>query len=284
MGVAVQSHWFSVGSLVTWAQAGVGAIATQSFVLVDYGPDGLKLMNSGVSAPDALSQLLAQDDGRAVRQVAMIDANGAVAAHTGENCIQAAGNYVGENYSVQANLMLSEEVWPKMREAYENSDGDLAERMMTALEAAESVGGDIRGRQSAAILIVSGEKQPEPWQGVLMELRIEDHPDPLGELRRLIRVHRAYDHMNAGDLAIEHGDDEGALREYSAAGNMFPDNLEMTFWHAQSLVNMGRHEEAYPMFKDIFAKDENWRTLLPRLVSSGLMKEEDVKKVLKKVK
>ena len=214
----------------------------------------------------------------------MIDANGAVAAHTGANCIQAAGNYVGDNFSVQANMMLSEEVWPAMRAAYENSTGDLAERMMTALEAAQSVGGDIRGRQSAAMLIVSGEKQPEPWQGVVLELRIEDHPEPLVELRRLLKVHRAYEHMNAGDLAVEHKDDEGALREYSAAGNMFPNNLEMKFWHAQALVVMGRHKEAYPMFKDIFAKDENWRELLIRLPASELMDEKDVQKVLEKVK
>jgi uncharacterized Ntn-hydrolase superfamily protein len=284
LGVAVQSHWFSVGSLVTWARAGVGAIATQSFVLVDYGPNGLALMEQGKDAPEALAQLVAADEGRDVRQVAMIDAAGKVAAHTGERCIRAAGQYVGDNFSVQANLMLSEDVWPRMKAAFENATGDLADRMLAALEAAEGVGGDIRGRQSAAILIVSGEKKDQPWQGIIMELRVEDHPEPLVELRRLIKVHRAYEHMNAGDLAVEHGDDEMALKEYGAAEEMFPDNLEMKYWHAVALANMGRLKESYPLFKTIFREDENWRTLLPRLVDSGLIEQEDVDKILKKVK
>lgn len=284
LGVAVQSHWFSVGSLVTWARAGVGAVATQSFVLVDYGPDGLALMEQGMSATAAVAQLVAADEGRDVRQVAMIDAAGRVAAHTGERCIQAAGHHVGDNFSVQANLMLSADVWPRMKAAYENTPGDLADRMLAALEAAEGVGGDIRGRQSAAILIVSGDKQAQPWQGVQMELRVEDHPEPLVELRRLIRVHRAYEHMNAGDLAVEHGDDEMALKEYSAAEEMFPDNLEMKYWHAVALANMGRLKESYPLFKTIFQQDENWRTLLPRLVDSGLIEQKAVDKILKAVK
>ncbi len=284
LGVAVQSHWFSVGSLVTWAQAGVGAVATQSFVLVDYGPHGLELMAGGMAAPQALEQLVSADEGRNVRQVAMIDARGQVAAHTGESCIPAAGQQVGENYSVQANLMLSEQVCPRMAEAYEQATGDLADRMLAALEAAQAAGGDIRGRQSAAILVVSGEKQEQPWQGVLMELRVEDHPQPLAELRRLVRVHRAYEYMNAGDLAVEHGDDQLALKEYGAAMDLFPANLEMKFWTAVSLANMGRQEDSYPLFKEIFAQDDNWRTLLPRLVGSGLIEEQAVQKILKKVK
>ncbi|MCH8836648.1 MAG: DUF1028 domain-containing protein [Candidatus Marinimicrobia bacterium] len=284
LGAAVQSHWFSVGSLVTWAQAGVGAVATQSFVLVDYGPNGLELMAGGLAAPQVLEQLVAADEGREVRQVAMIDAHGQVAAHTGDSCIPAAGQHVGENYSVQANLMFSDQVWPRMKVAYESAEGDLADRMMAAMEAAQAAGGDIRGRQSAAILIVSGEKQEQAWQGVLMELRVEDHPQPLAELRRLIRVHRAYEHMNAGDLAVEHGDDELALKEYGAAMELFPANLEMKFWTAVSLANMGRLKEAYPLFKEIFAQDENWRVLLPRLVVSGLIKQQDVDRILKKVK
>ncbi len=284
LGVAVQSHWFSVGSLVTWARAGVGAVATQSFVLVDYGPQGLALMAGGRSAPESLARLIAADDGQAVRQVAMVDADGQVATHTGERCIPAAGHYVGDNFSVQANLMLSDEVWPRMAAAYENSKGDLADRMLAALEAAQGAGGDIRGRQSAAILIVSGEKQDQPWKGVLMELRVEDHPTPVAELRRLIKVHRAYEHMNAGDLAVEHGDNEGALKEYGAAEELFPDNLEMKFWHAVALVNMGRVEASYPLFRTIFAQDENWRTLLPRLVGSGLIEPKDVDTILRRVR
>ncbi len=284
IGVAVQSHWFSVGSLVTWAKAGVGAVATQSFVLVGYGPNGLKLMENGATATEALRQLVAADEGQSVRQVAMIDVNGDVNNHTGLMCIDEAGGMVGQNYAVQANMMLSNQVWSRMAGAFESAEGPLAERMIAALEAAESVGGDVRGRQSAAIKIVSGEKQDAPWKGVLMELRVEDHPDPVAELKRLVRVARAYEHMNAGDLAVEHGDDEGALREYSAAGEMFPANMEMKFWHAVSLVNMGRIKESYPMFIEVIMNNKNWRILLQRLDDVSLMEEDDVKAILKKTR
>ncbi|HCV42114.1 MAG TPA: Zn-dependent protease [Bacteroidetes bacterium] len=275
MGVAVQSHWFSVGSLVTWAEAGVGAVATQSFVDPAYGPLGLDLMRAGKTAPQALASLLAGDPGKDVRQVAMIDVNGNVAAHTGSKCIQGAGHIVGKNYSVQANLMMNDKVWPAMSKAYESAKGDLAERMIAALDAAQSVGGDIRGKQSAAILIVKAKSTGRPWADRTMELRIEDNEEPLKELRRLVNVHRAYEHMNNGDLAVEHNDVDGALREYSAAEAMFPDNLEMKFWHAVALVNAGRVHESLPIFKEIFAKDKNWIDLVPRLPKSGTLKDDE---------
>lgn len=281
MGVAVQSHWFSVGSLVTWAEAGVGAVATQSFVDPAYGPLGLELMRAGKTAQQALEALLASDPGRDVRQVAMVDARGNVAAHTGRKCIQGAGHIVGNNYSVQANLMLNDKVWPAMSKAFETAKGDLADRMMAALDAAEAVGGDIRGKQSAAILIVKPKSTGRPWADRVMELRVEDHEEPLKELRRLIRVHRAYEHMNAGDLAIEHGDVDGALREYGAAETMFPDNLEMKFWHAVALVNVGRVRDSLPLFKTIFSKDMNWATLVPRLPASGVLNADE--KTLKEI-
>lgn len=271
MGVAVQSHWFSVGSLVTWAEAGVGAVATQSFVDPAYGPLGLDLMRTGKTANQALQSLLASDEGRDVRQVAMIDARGNVAAHTGVKCIQGAGHIAGRNYSVQANLMLNDKIWGAMSKAYENAKGDLADRMLAALDAAEAAGGDIRGKQSAAILIVKAKSTGRVWADRIMELRVEDHEEPLKELRRLVQVHRAYDHMNRGDLAVEHNDVEGALREYSAAEKMFPNNLEMKFWHAVALVNVGRLEQSLPLFKEVFAKDKNWATLIPRLPASGTL-------------
>ena len=271
LGVAVQSHWFSVGQLVTWAEAGVGAVATQSFVDPSYGKLGLDLMRAGRSAPDTLKSLVAGDDGRDVRQVAMIDVQGRVAAHTGAKCIDAAGHHVGKDYSVQANMMLNERVWPAMSRAFEETKGDLAERMMAALDAAQSVGGDIRGKQSAAIVIVSGKSTGRPWADKTFDLRVDDHAEPLRELRRLITLQRAYNHMNAGDLAVERKDNEGALREYSAAGRLVPDNAEMTYWHAVALVNMNRVEEALPLFRRVFAADPNWRTLTPRLVKSGLL-------------
>jgi len=196
MGVAVQSHWFSVGSVVTWAEPGVGVVATQSLVDVSYGPLGLELLRGGKTASEALQALLRVDEGREVRQVAILDARGNVAAHTGSRCIPEAGHQVSWNYAVQANLMLKATVWPAMARAFETTKGDLAERMMAALEAAE--GGDLRGRQSAAIKIVRVRPEGPWWQNIVMELRVEDHPEPLRELRRLITLHRAYAHMNAG--------------------------------------------------------------------------------------
>jgi len=274
MGVAVQSHWFSVGSNVAWAEAGVGAVATQSFIDPSYGRNGLELMRGGTSAEEALKTLLAKDDGRDVRQVAMIDARGRVAAHTGAKCIEAAGDHVGASYSVQANLMSNANVWPAMARAFESARGDLADRMLAALDAAQAAGGDIRGRQSAALVIVRAESTGRPWADRLFDLRVDDHAEPLKELRRLIRLQRAYNHMNAGDAAVERKDNAGALREYSAAERLVPDNIEMVYWHAVALANMNRVEEALPLFRRVFAADPNWRTLTPRLVKSGILPDD----------
>ena len=274
MGVAVQSHWFSVGSNVAWAEAGVGAVATQSFIDPSYGRNGLDLMRGGASPEEALKTLLAKDEGRDVRQVAMMDARGRVAAHTGAKCIEAAGDRTGASYSVQANLMANERVWPAMARAFESARGDLAERMLAALDAAQGVGGDIRGRQSAALVIVRAESTGKPWADRLFDLRVDDHPEPLRELRRLVRLQRAYNHMNAGDAAVERKDNEGALREYAAAEALVPDNIEMIYWHAVALANMNRVEEALPLFRRVFAADPNWRTLTPRLVKSGILPDD----------
>jgi uncharacterized Ntn-hydrolase superfamily protein len=274
LGVAVQSHWFAVGSIVPWAEAGVGAVATQSFVDPAYGRLGLEMMRTGKSAPDALKGLLAGDDGRDVRQVAMIDFQGRVDAWTGKNDIQAAGHVVGKNFSVQANLMLNDKVWPAMAQAFENTKGDLADRMMAALDAAQSVGGDIRGRQSAAIIVVTGKPTGQAWKDRTFDLRVDDSAEPLKDLRRLITLQRAYNHMNAGDLAVEKKDNEGALREYGAAEKLVPDNAEMVYWHAVALVNMGRVDESLPLFKCVFAMDHNWATLTPRLPKSGLLPDD----------
>src|SRR6185503_4476443 len=282
LGVAVQSHWFSVGSIVAWAEAGVGAVATQSFVDPSYGKNGLEMMRSGKSAPDTLKELLGKDDGREVRQVAMIDAQGRVEAWTGRNDIQAAGHIVGTNFSVQANLMLNDKVWPAMAQAFQNAKGDLAERMLAALDAAQAAGGDIRGRQSAALIVVTGKPTGQAWKDRTFDLRVDDSPEPLRELRRLVTLQRAYNHMNAGDLAVEHKDNEGALREYGAAEKLVPDNLEMTYWHAVALVNMGRVDESLPLFRKVFARDPNWATLTPRLPKSGLLSNDSkqMKKIL----
>ena len=282
MGVAVQSHWFSVGSIVAWGEAGVGVVATQSFVNVSFGPRGLVLLKRGKTANQVVEALIASDDGRDVRQLAILGVDGSVEAYTGKNCIPGAGHIVGDNYSVQANLMKNDKVWSAMAEAFENSTGPLAERMILSLEAAQNVGGDIRGKQSASILIVKGESSDKVWEDRLIDLRVEDHPEPVKELKRLLRVFRAYEHMNRGDLAVEHGDMQLAMEEYSAAENMFPDNEEMKYWHAVTLVNNGDLNNALPLFRTVFSKNEDWKELTPRLVPIGLLNvsDEELEKIL----
>lgn len=274
IGVAVQSHWFAIGPLVPWAEAGVGAVATQSFVDPSYGPLGLSLMKAGRPAPDALKGLLLADENREVRQVAMIDAQGRVSAHTGSKCIPMAGHHVGEGYSAQANLMLDAKVWPAMSQAFESAQGDLADRMLVALEAAQAAGGDIRGKQSAALVVVAGKPSGKPWQDRLYDLRVDDHPEPVAELRRLVKLQTAYNLMNEGDLAVERKDPEGALRAYAGAETLVPENAEMTYWHAVALVNMKRVDDSLPLFQKVFAADPNWKTLTPRLVQVGLLPDD----------
>jgi uncharacterized Ntn-hydrolase superfamily protein len=271
MGVAVQSHWFSVGTVVTWAEAGVGAIATQSFAEPAYGPRGLDLMRTGLSAEDALRALLEADSGREVRQVAFLDASGRVAAHTGTKCIEWAGHRTGAGYSVQANLMRNDRVVPAMAEAFEKSEGMLAERLVAALEAGERAGGDIRGSQSAALLVVPAEGTGRLWADRLVDIRVEDHADPVGEIRRLLTVHRAYEHMNRGDAAMEKGDLADARAEYETAARLVPDNPEMLFWYAVTLATSGALEESLPIFRRVFQADESWRETTRRLQKPGLI-------------
>ena len=277
MGVAVQSHWFSVGPVVPWAEAGVGAVATQSLVDPSYGPLGLALMRAGKSAPRALEALLTADTGREVRQVAMIDNEGRIAVHTGNRAIAAAGHHRGRQYSVQANLMGRPTVWRAMAEAYETAEGDLAERLLQALEAAESEGGDIRGRQSAAILIVAPQSTDRVWEDRKYDLRVEDHPDPVGELRRLVMLQRAYHKLNEGDVWLEKNNPEKAVAAYREATEIVPDRAtggEAAFWVAVSLANTGRTGEAVPFMKRACAENPDWIKLLPRLVQAGLLTDE----------
>ncbi|MFX1500916.1 MAG: DUF1028 domain-containing protein [Promethearchaeota archaeon] len=285
MGVGVQSHWFSVGSVVSWGEAGVGVVATQSFVNKSFGLRGLDLLKEGKSPQEAIDILLSDDDGRDVRQVSILDTQGRVATYTGSKCIKHAGHKVGENFSAQANLMLSDKVWPAMAEVYEKNENlSLPERIIKSLEAAESVGGDIRGKQSAALLIVAGESTENKWEDPIIDLRVEDHVEPLKELKRLLKVYRAYEHMNNGDLAIETGDIDIAFKEYETAQKMLPENLEMKFWVAVSLANQKRINEAMELFREIFKKDKNWRTLTERLPHSELLdlNADELKKILSK--
>lgn len=274
LGVAVQSHWFSVGANVPWAQPGVGAVATQSFTLRSYGPLGLELMRAGKTAGEALAELLAADAHIDVRQVGMVDANGNVAVHTGENAIVAHCDQTGDGYSVQANLMEKDTVCAAMVRAYEGSDGDLAERLMLALEAAQAEGGDIRGKQSAALLIVSGDATEPAWAGQLFNLRVDDHQDPILEMRRLLTVARAYRLMNAGDDFMTEGKVDAAVEAYTAAEAMQPDNHEMVFWHAATLAASDKIDESLPLFARAFKAWPKWRELVTRLPAAGILPDD----------
>lgn len=283
MAVGVQSHWYSVGTIVSWAESGVGVVATQSFVNPAYGPDGLVLMKSGISASNALKELIQDDVGKAYRQVAMLDRNGNVDVFTGPLCIKYAEHQVGRNYAVQANMMLNDDVVPAIASSFEKNAGSpLAERVILALKAGQTAGGDIRGKQSAVLLVVDGSVAKYPWMDKKIDLRVDDAGEPLEELDRLLKVHRAYEHMNRGDLAIEKGDMQRALREYEAAETMFPDNLEMQYWKAVGLANNGKVDESLPIFKEIFRKDKNWKELTRRLPASKLLNltEKDLGKIL----
>lgn len=282
IGVAVQSHWFSVGSRVTWALAGVGAVATQSFTNPEFGPKGLELLRSGKSVTEVLDILINEDEGRDYRQVALIDARGNSIGYTGKKCIPEAGHVYGKYYSAQANLMLKSTVWKAMEKAFKNTEEPLPERLVAALEAAENEGGDIRGKQSAALLVVKAKSTGKSWEDRSVDLRVEDHSDPIAEIKRLLKVHRAYEHMNAGDVAIENGNEDLALQEYGLAEEMFPNNLEMKYWHAVSLVNIGKIDQALPIFRGIFLENQNWQLLTPRLISPGLLKvtENELKMIM----
>ena len=275
MGVAVQSHWFSVGSLVTWGKAGVGVVATQSFINPSFGPRGLSLLENGLSPKLAVQTLLELDEGRDVRQLAILDVYGNVAASTGKNCIEAAGHIVGNNFSVQANLMEKNTVWPAMAEAFKNSTGSLAERMLLAMEAAQNEGGDIRGKQSVAILVVKGKSTGNSWEDKVVDLRVEDNKNPLKEMRRLLTIHTAYEYMNQGDLAVETGNNVLAKEHYMNAQKLNPDNLEMKYWYAVTLANNGELVEAKTIFKEIFKQDSHWKTLTPRLIKAKLLTIND---------
>jgi uncharacterized Ntn-hydrolase superfamily protein len=282
IGVAVQSHWFAVGTLVPWAEAGVGAIATQSLVNVSFGPRGLELLKQGKTATEVVGELIDADENREARQLAVINAEGSVATHTGKKCIPEAGHYLGDNFSVQANLMLNDTVWPAMAQAFERSQGPLAERMVAALEAGQATGGDIRGQQSAALVVVREQATGQVWQDRLIDLRVEEHPEPVQELKRLLHIYRAYQYMNEGDVALEKNDVKGALQAYSAAAAMVPDNLETKFWYAVSLVNLDMVTEALPMFKEIFAQDDCWAIVTQHLPEVGILNisDEDLERIM----
>jgi uncharacterized Ntn-hydrolase superfamily protein len=270
LGVAVQSHFFSVGSVVTWARSGVGAVATQAMVDVKYGPLGLELMSGGKSAVEALNALLRADPHADQRQVAMVDSKGEVAAHTGPHCIPHAGHTTGDGFSCQGNIMRNERVWSAMREAYEANRGlPLAERLVAALEAAEEAGGDLRGKQSSAILVVSPELKPNTWEGRLIDLRVEDHPSPVPELKRLLRYQRAYEWANKGDELLTARDFRAASDAYSKAFTLVPEIDELKYWAGIGLLTSRTPERGEKMLREVFARDESWIEVTRGLAKVG---------------
>jgi uncharacterized Ntn-hydrolase superfamily protein len=274
LGVAVQSHFFAVGPLVAFAEPGGGAVATQAFVEPAYGPRGLELMRAGTSAPEALHRLLADDPQEPHRQVAMLDRWGRVAVHTGGKCIHAAGHGVGEQVSAQANMMRDPGVPEAMLAAFGQATGDLADRLLAALDAAEAAGGDIRGCQSAALIVVAAQAGGGPLKERTFDLRVEDDAEPLRELRRLVGLKRAYDRVEAGDALEAVGDVAGAMEEYAAARAAQPGNPELAFWHGVTLAGMGREDEARDALAEAFRAGEQWRELLRRLPAAGLLPDD----------
>lgn len=282
IGVAVQTHWFAVGAMCPWIEAGVGAVATQSLVEVSYGPRSLDLLREGLSPEEALKSLLASDENNAVRQVAVIDCKGGLAVHTGERCIREAGHVKGADFSVQANMMKNPTVWPAMAKAFERTKGSLAERMLAALFAAQAEGGDIRGKQSAAMLVAEGAKTDEPWRHQLVNVRVDDHMEPLKELERLLFIQKAYDLMNEGDELLGKNLNEEAKIKYSQAAALAPDLMELPFWQAVTLADTGKLDQALPLFQMIFKQNPDWAELVIRLPAAGLMKDDP--EVLKKIR
>jgi uncharacterized Ntn-hydrolase superfamily protein len=273
-GVAVQSHWFNVGGVVPWVDAGVGAVAVQSISDPSSGTKALDLLRSGVGSAAALETLLDGDGEAAYRQIAIVDADGVVATHTGDLCIAEAGHVVGDGFSAQANLMDRATVWSAMGEAFARAQGDLAQRLLTALEAAEGEGGDVRGRQSAALVVVPAPGVDDP----AFDLRVEDAPDPLGELRRLVSLQRAYVQLNRGDARLAAGELDAALAAYEAATQIVPDSAtdgEAAFWAGVAFAGNGRVDEAVPFLARAAAFGPRWKKLLPRLVGSKMFPDDD---------
>jgi uncharacterized Ntn-hydrolase superfamily protein len=276
LGVAVQSHYFSVGSIVTWAEAGAGAVATQSIADPAYGKLGLDLMRAGRSAPDTLAGLVASDPMSAVRQVGIVDTHGRAAAHTGKLAVAEAGHITGDGFSVQANMMLRPSVWPAMAEAYKSCHGELVDRLLSALDAAETEGGDIRGRQSAAILVVAGRNTLRPWLDKLYDVRVDDALDPLKEIRRLVSVARAYIHQRRAQSALERDDRITMEREFETACHLIGDNIELRFWHAIGLLGVGEVDDGIALLREIAERDRNWITLALRLPAPLLKTNPEV--------
>jgi uncharacterized Ntn-hydrolase superfamily protein len=277
LGAAVQSHWFSVGSLCIWARPGIGAAATQSVVEPAHGPNALDRLEAGEDAEAALAGVLAPDALASVRQVGVVDARGGVAVHTGGDCIPCAGHASGPHWSCQANMMERETVPAAMSAAFEAAEGPLADRMMIALEAAEGEGGDVRGRQSAAMLVVPAEG--EPWR-TRVDLRVEDDRAPLVELRRLLGLQRAYELAGEGDELLAAGRADEAGERYRMAHVLAPDSDELLFWAGLAIAQAGDLDGGVDAVRRAAAVQPNWLVLLERLSPDFAPAGEEVRRAL----
>ncbi len=271
MGIAAQSHWFAVGTVVPWVKPGVGIVSVQSFVRLQYATYGLEMMEDGKHPNEALKTLIKKDPTPEIRQITMMDAKGNIECFTGDKCVKEASHLIGKNYSVQGNMMMRESTLNLMAKAFENTEGNLATRMLASLKAADEDEGDIRGRQSACMKIVSTQIPKHSWDGVTLDVRVDDSKEPIKELERLLRIHIAYQHMNKAEMAFGDKDMETAFKEYAKAQKLYPENLEMCFWQAVSLASVGKYHEAFGIFYIIFDKEPKWKILTRRLISAEIL-------------
>jgi uncharacterized Ntn-hydrolase superfamily protein len=275
LGVAVQSDWFAVGGTVPWAEAGVGAVATQSFAETSFGPLGLELLRAGKTPDQVLAALTAADDAAPRRQVGIVDADGRAAVHTGDGCVAEAGHVIGEGFACQANMMERPTVWEAMAATFASSSSTFTNRLLNALDAAEAEGGDIRGRQSAAMLIVAAEPSGRPWADRLVDLRVENHPDPLRELRRLVSCHEAYRQNGKAQSAFMSGDVAGAEAGQRSALELAPDDVQLAFWAGLTLAGLGKFDDARAQIARAVAANPRYATFLRRLPEAGVFPADE---------
>jgi len=274
-GVAVQSHAYTVGPIVPWLEPGVGGVATQAFVNVSFGPIALEMLRNGWSAEKVIAALVAGDETPEQRQIGVVDPAGRAAAYTGSACVKACGHIVGEGFSVQGNLLERDEVWQSMAPAYEAALADelpFGERLLRTLEAAEAAGGDVRGRQSAAIVIVDAELRGARWRGLNMDLRVEDHDQPVPELRRLVNLWEAQALLDDEGDAAKAG--RSQAERYAEARRRAPEFWEIAFWAATELAAHGDMQMARREMAAAIAADPRWRTTLEHMVASGRISAE----------
>lgn len=271
MGIAVQSHWFAVGTVVPWLKAGVGVVSVQSFVNLIYASYGLALMEGDMTPKQALYSLLEKDISPEIRQIIMMDAKGNIEAYTGNKCVPEAGHIVRDGFSVQGNVMMTKDTLERMADRFENTKGGIDVKMLEALKVADKEKGDLRGKQSACMKIVSTEKPKHEWEGILLDIRVDDNKEPINELDRLLNIHKAYQHMNRAEMAFGEKDMEKAFKEYAKAQNLYSDNLELSFWEGVSLANIGKYHDAYSIFYTVFDKEPKWKTFTRRLITAEIL-------------